>query len=98
MGIPQIRVCDFVQTVREIEARRELVCECLIVDKAICARRSDRLLVHAHGVEMTAFNACDFCAHECGAVFEILRTMLCPYFKLPVMSHHSVKVVSLLIR
>src|SRR5262249_25485366 len=69
-----------------VEARGKLMGDRLIVDKAVCARRADGLLVEPLGVELAAFDARDLRADECGSVFEILGAVLRPYFELPVVS------------
>src|SRR3954454_13791706 len=84
--VAQIRVCDLGEATCRVEARSELVGECLIVDKAVGARRADRVFVKLLGVKLSAFYSCDLCAHECRAVFEILRTMFLPDLELPVVS------------
>ena len=77
-GIPQVPMRDLLETACRVEARSEFVGERLIMDKAVCVRRADRLLVEALGIKLAAFDACDLGAHQRGAVFEILRAILRP--------------------
>ena len=84
---------DLLETACRVEARGELVGERLIVDKAVCARRADGLFVEVLGIELAAFDACDLCAYQRGAVFEILRAILRPYFELSVVSGQSLEML-----
>ena len=81
-GIPQIRVCDLVESKRRVETRGELIGERLVVDEAICVGRADRMFVKVLGIELAAFDTCNLRAHQRGAVFEILRAMPRPKFEL----------------
>ena len=43
-----------------VKARSQFVGERLVVNKAICLRRTDGLFVKAHGIERAAFNPGNF--------------------------------------
>ena len=88
---------DLLETACRVEAPGELVSEGFIVDKAVCVRRADGLLVEAHGIEVAALNSRDLGADQCGAVLEILRAVLHPYFQLSMVSGQSLKMLSLLV-
>ena len=67
------------------------------MDKAVCVRRADGLFVEMLGIEFAAFDACDLCAHQCGAVLEILRAILRPYLELPVVGGQSLEMLPSLV-
>ena len=83
---------DRFNTTRRVEARRQLVGERLIVDKAVCAGRADGLFVEALGIEFAALNACNLRTYQRGAVREILRTIFCPYSQLSVVRGQSLEM------
>ena len=84
---------DLLETACRVEARSEFVGERLIMDKAVRVRRADGLLVKTLGIELAALNACDLGAYQRGAVFEILRAILRPYFELSVVSGQSLEML-----
>ena len=84
---------DLLETACRVEARGEFVGERLIVDKAVRVCRADGLFVKMLGIELAAFDACDLRAHQRGAVFEILRAILRPYFELSVVSGQSLDML-----
>ncbi len=92
-GVPQIQMRDLLEAARRVEARGELVGERLIVDEAVGARRADGLFVKPLGVELAAFQAGDLGADQRGAVLEVLRAILRPDLKLPVVRSNSVQVL-----
>src|SRR6202011_611493 len=94
-GVPQVSMRDLLETACRVEAPGELVSEGYIVDKAVCVRRADGLLVEAHGIEVAALNSRELGSDQCGAVLEILRTILRPYFELSMMFSQSFKMVPL---
>ena len=63
------------------------------MDKTVGAGRADGLFVEALGIELAALKACDLGAYQCGAVFEILRAILRPYFELSVMDGQSLEML-----
>ena len=83
-GVAQVGIRDLLETACRVKPRGELVGDRLVVDKTVCVRRTDGLFVKLLGIERAAFDACDLRADQRGAVFEILRAMLRPYFELPV--------------
>src|SRR5262249_25238875 len=58
----------------------------------VSAGRADGPFVKVHGVERTAFNPGDLCADQRGAVLEILRAILRPYFELSVVGNQCFKL------
>src|SRR6202166_629934 len=96
-GVSHVRVGDRFNTTRRVEARGQLAGERLIVDKAVCAGRADGLFVEALGIELAALNTCDLGAHQCGAVFEILRAILRPSCELSVMDGQSLEMLPSLV-
>ena len=91
-GVPQIEIRDLVETARPVEVGSAFVGERLIVDKAVVARRADGLFVESLGIELATFDARNLGADQRGAVLEILRAILRPDLKLPVMRGESVDV------
>jgi hypothetical protein len=81
------------ETARCVEARGQFVGDRLVVDKVVCAGRADRLFVQAFGIELKALDARDLGAHQCGAVREILRTILRPDFDLPVVGGYGLQML-----
>src|SRR6266404_3369009 len=83
-GVPQIQIRDLLEPTRRVKARGPFVGNRLIVNKAICAGRADRLLVETLSIELAAFDPGDLCADKCNAVLEILGAILCPDLQLVV--------------
>ena len=96
--VSQVELRALLEATRCVEARSELIGKRLVVDKVVCVRRPNPLLVEAHGIEVAAFYSCDFRAHQRRTVFEILRTILGPDFELPVVSGQSVEMLLPLLR
>src|SRR5262249_32747074 len=69
----------------------------LIVNKSVFVCRADGLFVEALSIKQAAFNTRDLRAHKCSAIFEILRTMLRPYFERPVVIRQSLEMLLSLI-
>src|SRR5262249_20180067 len=92
-GIAQIRARDPVEPTCHIEASRELVGDCLIVDKSVCVCRADGLFVEPLCIELAALDARNLRADQCGTVLEILRAVLRPYFELPVVSRQGFEML-----
>src|SRR5262245_33640758 len=65
-GVPQIRMRDFLETTRCVEARGELVGERLIVHKTVRMRRVDRSFIKLLCIERAAFDARDFRRYQSG--------------------------------
>src|SRR6266851_2495552 len=91
-GFEQIRVCELLETTCRVEPRGELVGDRLIVYEAVAVRRADGLFVKLLGVEHAVFDPCNLRAYQCGAVFKILRAMLCPYLVLFLVSSQSLEM------
>jgi hypothetical protein len=83
-GVPQIQVRELLEPTRRVKACGQFVSERLIVNKAICASRTDRLLVKTLSIEIAALDPGDLCADKCNAALEILRTVLRPNVELLV--------------
>ena len=64
---------------------------------AVRVCRVDSVLVKMFGIEFAAFYSRDLRAHQCSAIFEILRAMLRPYFELPVVICQSLEMLLSLI-
>ena len=62
----------------EIKLRSQLISDTLVLDKPILTRRSDRLLVQAHGIKVPAFDASNLGCDQCRAISEILGAVLGP--------------------
>src|SRR5262245_10377123 len=88
---------DLLKATCRIEARGELIGERLIVHKSVRLRRADGLFVQPLGIELAALNARDLGAHQCGAVFKILRADLRPYLELFVVSDQSLEMLRSLV-
>src|SRR5262245_19858409 len=56
-GLPQISVCNCLQASRRVEARRKLVGDRLVLDKAVCACRHDGALVQLCGIEWSSLES-----------------------------------------
>src|SRR5215475_11199137 len=81
------------ETPARIEIRRQLVGKGLIVNKAVCPGRADSLFVEAFGVKLAALDPSDLRTHQCGTVFEILRTILLPLPQLTIVICQSFKML-----
>src|SRR5215471_5990394 len=91
--VPQVRARDLIEATSHVEARGDFVGDRLIVDKSVFVCRADCLLVEALSIQQVTFNTCDLRADQRGAVFEILRAMLRPYFELPVVICQSLEML-----
>ena len=85
------------QTACDVKTRRELVRQRLVVDEVICLGRLDRGLVKTFGIQRSPFDSSDLRRDQKGAVFEILRAVLCPFRKLPMVSGQSLNMPPILI-
>ena len=63
--------------------------ERLVVDKAVCACRSDCSFVEVHSVERAAFDPGDLRPDQRRAILEIFRTILRPNVELSLMRCQS---------
>src|SRR5258708_21822612 len=77
-GIPQIQVRNLLEPTRRVKARGQFVSDRLIVNKAICTGRADRLLVETLSIELAAFDPGDLCADQAGSVLKISSTIPFP--------------------
>ena len=77
-SLPQVQMCDVLESTGGVEPRGELVGKRLNVNKAVCPGRVDGLLVQLFGIKLAAFDAGDLGADQCGAVCEVLRAVLRP--------------------
>ena len=75
-GVSKIRVGIRLVTARKIELCGQLICDALVLSKAVVARRPDSLLIQALRIQFPACNAGDLGLDQRCAVPEILRTML----------------------
>ena len=83
-GVSQIEVRDLLEAARGVKARRQLVGERLVVDKAVCLRRTDGLFVKVHGIERAAINPGNLRTNQRGAVLEVFRASRRPDLELSV--------------
>jgi len=63
------------------------------MDKAISMCRMNGLFVKVLRLELAPLDACDLRAYQCGAGFEILRAIFCPYFQLSVVRGQSLEML-----
>src|SRR6266853_1752848 len=91
--ILQIRITNGLKPSICVKSGSQLVRQALILDEAVFVRRPDGLFVKVLGLELAALDACYLRAYERGAVFEILRAILRPYFKLSVVCGQSLDMV-----
>src|SRR5271165_4589432 len=96
-GVLQIHTCNLLETTRLVEARRKLIGERLILDKAVFAGRTDCLFVEAHSLSVATFEAGDLRPNQRGAVLEILRTTVRPHLQCVVMTPDGLLVLRSLI-
>src|SRR5260370_16503544 len=59
---------DRLQAARRVEPRGHFIGEALILDEALFARQHDSLLVMAHGLEISAFEASDIGQYQRGLI------------------------------
>src|SRR5260370_9085067 len=85
------------ETAVGVEAGGDLEGSRLIMDKSVCVRGANGLFIKALGVEHAALYSCGLRAHQCGAVLEILRTILRPYFELTVVNRQSLEMLLFLV-
>src|SRR6266404_7787363 len=94
---PQIHTRKLFETARRVKARGQFVSERLIVNKAICAGRADRLLVETLSIELAAFYSRDLCAEQCDTVLEVLRAVPRPNVELVVVGFQGLEMLLFLI-
>src|ERR1700730_15316959 len=83
---------DLLETTCRVKARSKLVGEGLSMDKAISMCRMNGLFVKVLRLELAPLDACDLRAYQCGAIFEVLRTIFRPYFQLSVVPGQSLEM------
>src|SRR5262245_21047282 len=88
--VSQIRLRNPVEAVGRIEPRGEFQGKGFVMDEAVLARRTDRVLVQLRGVTLPAFDPRPFSGDQGGTVLEICRTMLGPELELAKMASHAV--------
>src|ERR1700733_7619092 len=81
-GVTQVSVGELVEPAGTVKDRSPLISDRLVVDEAACTRRVDGFFVQAHRLKVTVLDPGNFSAHQRGAVFEIIRAILHPDFKL----------------
>src|SRR5262249_32211748 len=96
--VSHIRTSNLAEAARRVETRSKLVGETLVVDKSVRVSRADGPLIKILGVELSSLDAGDFGADQRGSIFEVLRTMAGPGFKLPMMNSQRVMMGELLRR
>src|SRR6266851_9972669 len=72
-SVPQIQVRELLEPTRRVKARGQFVSERLIVNKAICAGRTDRPFVETLSIELAAFEARDLGGDQRRPVRKVLR-------------------------
>src|SRR4051794_25805494 len=96
--VPQVPARDLIEAASHVEARGDFVGDRLIVHKSVFVSRADSFFVEALSIQQAAFNTRDLCAHQCSAIFEILRAIPCPYVELPLVIRQSLEMLLSLIR
>src|SRR5260370_40024723 len=91
--IAEINMRKLVEPTHRVKARGQLVGERLIMDKAICASRADRLFVKVHGIERAAFDPGDLRPDQRGAILEVPRANCRPDLELSVVSDQSLDML-----
>ena len=91
-GVAQVEIGDLVEPSASIEFGSPFAGNRLIPDEAVVTRRTDRLFIETHRVDIAALEARNLRPYESGAIFEMLRATLRPGLQLPVMVSQSVEV------
>src|SRR5262245_28714189 len=86
-------MCDLLETTCPVKPRGDFTGERLIVDKSVSVGGTDGLFIKVLSVEQAALYSCDLSRYQCSTVFEILLTVLCPYFELSMMSGESLEML-----
>src|SRR5262249_16378699 len=89
-GIAQICLRGSRETACRVEVARTLTGERFVVGKGVFTGRRDRRFVQTLGIQLTALDASQLRADQCGAALEILRATLRPGVELSVMGAHGV--------
>src|SRR6185312_10271619 len=74
--VAQIGIRDFLKPASCVVACSHFIGERLVVDEAACASRADSLIVEAHCVNVTAFDASNFGPDERLTITEIVGAIL----------------------
>src|SRR5689334_16874050 len=56
-GVSPIQASNLIEPTCRVEARRKLTGERLVMNKAVCMRRTDGLFVKVHDIERAAFDS-----------------------------------------
>src|SRR6516225_9463221 len=73
--VSQVEMRDLLEAAGRVKARGQLVGERLVMDKAVCARRRDGVLIKLHGLQRASLDTGNLGANQRGAVLKVLRTM-----------------------
>src|SRR5262247_333585 len=74
-SVPHVRFRDPVEAIGSVELRGQFQGKGFVVDEAVLARRTNRVLVQLRGVALPAFDPRQFGGDQRGTVLEICRTM-----------------------
>src|SRR5262249_19732364 len=80
--VSQVEMGDLLEAARRIQAGGQLVGECLVVDKAVCACRPDGALVQVHGLKRASLDTGNLGSDQRCTILEVLRTIRCRGLKL----------------
>src|SRR5206468_1740059 len=89
LSIAKIGIRDLIEPARGVEAPGDLVGDCLVLREAVAARRSNRLVVKAHRIELATFDARDLRGNESSTVGKVFRRDLGPMPKLAIMTSQA---------
>src|SRR5215213_11738254 len=76
--VPSVHVSKRGEASSCVEARRQLVCQRLLLHEALVPGGPDRLLVQVHGLRRPTFDPRNLGQHECIPVPIVLRAVLGP--------------------
>src|ERR1700722_19768946 len=93
-SVPNISLCDRLETKFSVVPRRKLVCDSLVLNETLCTRLANCLLIEPHGVRFSNFEACDLRIDECCGAPEVLRANLGPLTELFVVRLQPCKQIA----
>src|SRR5262249_38217612 len=80
--ISQVEMCNLLEAAVRVKAGSQLIGKRLVVNKSVCACRSDGALVQVHGLEWACRETGNLGADQRRTILEVLRTIRCPAQKL----------------
>src|SRR5450755_4066752 len=93
-SVPNIGLGNRLAPKRIVEPCSKFVCNALVLNETLCARLPNGLLVEAHGIQLSAFNARDLRIDQRRSAPEVLRANRGPLSELFVVRPQPFKQIA----